>query len=67
MVTGLSRAIAYILTVLLTLFLYPIKFFFWCLSKIGVVVCMISDWIVAHANTAIEKLWSDLKSSENQE
>lgn len=65
MITGLSNVIAHILTALVLLLLYPVKFFFWCLGRLGNVVCVISDWIVEHANKAIDKLVSELKSSQN--
>lgn len=63
MIKAVSFVIACILTFLMVIILYPVAGFFWIIGKIGKVVDLVSNWIFEHANAAIKRLWSDLKST----
>jgi len=65
MVKVLSYIIAVVLTLLLALALYPIAILFWVLKWAGQIVGIISDWIFVHTNSAITRLWQDLKGSSD--
>lgn len=66
MVKMLSFIIAFILTVMLVCILYPIAALFWVIGKAGKIIGIISDWIFAHANSAVKHLWADLRNSSNE-
>lgn len=63
MIKALSFVIACILTFLMVIILYPVAGFFWLIGKVGKAIGLVSDWIFEHANVAIKRLWSDLKST----
>ncbi|MBE5872299.1 MAG: hypothetical protein E7294_13765 [Lachnospiraceae bacterium] len=64
MVLLLSYIIAIIITILLAIGLYPIAAFFWFIGIIGKMVGSLADFIFAHTNAGIKKLWEDIRHTK---
>lgn len=64
MVIMLSYLIAVIITVVLAIVLYPISAIFYVVGKIGYVLGKLADFIFSRTNSAIRKLWADIKNTK---